>query len=1008
MLTLQTGFTYDDSEPAPVDHADIVIGYPVYEAIDDTDNGTVAMSATGQGEILFSQVLTKKTYQVNVSTDLLFGPDYGATIIKYIQSLMKASPKFSLSDLTIPFSVRYSTNTTAAPNPLDALYFFQGATLPSPSRSVVTPSATGGDTAPRSAAPTGTIDNAARSMVGQPFTVPETLRDGNLNPMFRISPGLIARLGEASSSDPYRGNHLIDSRIFCLNKSFYVEFLLKYFSDLNPGDESLLLYAISGLVDISGPGPELNNNPDAVRRRGYVAILQAFGYADRAATAKGYDEIIKYFPQFFDFPLKMPKIELLTLAGVLHINAPAGQILSMDQFSFYHLSANFTVKTGGAEDEAVQHISRYDWPISVKPDNNSLRFSFEDKYALNTITGLVDVSVTSYDNSEVFSQEFSPSSPDLQNLNIVLDLRTPPVVTGQPGTTSNLKLRGKVVPMGKNCTLKSSVIVQARVGKDDLWKTVSTGNSDKTGNFTMPYPKGKFIEAKAISSLDAASVTSVKIDKNVADTISMDFIYIIIQKSSEDGDTSKDDCGCNPTTTAGRLPSQEDLIQSDQYTQDVGGNCMNLSVPNRTLREFNYTAVVRNSDPDVANYTLTSSEFFDPTTKVTNVSYQLTNKGKITRRRIDLNNPIQWEDVSSIGANQVLYEAVTVATGHILHYKSEFRADGYSLGNLLYSLPLAPGQKKEIVIIDSSHSFRGTETQALSQSERLASDLMSERDIVDQIGGDIGERVAGSSEAETGGVSVAAGASGGGMGWGANVGVAGGYAKSSSSAQQNSGRNMSGFFSESLKQGIHQNAMSYRQQNSAIVTTTNEAQHYQAETTVVANHNHCHTITIMHYEVLRHFAVYQELVDVEECVFIPFPLTKFTMENIAKWADALSIRLLPLHANTYQNPSRFYGSGSRHPLAPAFDAVERVRTNWALVDWPNGPYSEEKIIWIQGEYTASVNIPRPNTRYDMILSMPIIQKQTSHNVAKSVFLAVVTGGLSLLAEGSNKSVRSLA
>src|SRR5690242_20751953 len=114
---------------------------------------------------------------------------------------------------------------------------------------------------------------------------------------------------------------------------------------------------------------------------------------------------------------------------------------------------------------------------------------------------------------------------------------------------------------------------------------------------------------------------------------------------------------------------------------------------------------------------------------------------KRQRKPADLDNLVVWQDDDQ---DMTLYEAVTVATGHILHYKSEFRADGYSLGNLLYSLPLAPGQKKEISIMDSSHIFRGTESQALSQTERLAADLVSERDIVDQIGGDIGERMAGS------------------------------------------------------------------------------------------------------------------------------------------------------------------------------------------------------------------------------------------------------------------------
>ena len=135
-------------------------------------------------------------------------------------------------------------------------------------------------------------------------------------------------------------------------------------------------------------------------------------------------------------------------------------------------------------------------------------------------------------------------------------------------------------------------------------------------------------------------------------------------------------------------------------------------------------------------------------------TYTLKSNGKVTRRSVDLNNPIRWEDAGEINNNENLYEVVTVSTGHILHYKSEFRADGYSLGNLLYSLPLAPGQKKEIVITDSSHRFIGTEQQRLSQSESLANDLLSEHDIVDRIAGNIGEQLAGSSTADMGGVSA--------------------------------------------------------------------------------------------------------------------------------------------------------------------------------------------------------------------------------------------------------------
>jgi hypothetical protein len=34
------------------------------------------------------------------------------------------------------------------------------------------------------------------------------------------------------------------------------------------------------------------------------------------------------------------------------------------------------------------------------------------------------------------------------------------------------------------------------------------------------------------------------------------------------------------------------------------------------------------------------------------------------RRPVDLDRPIEWQDVSEIQANITLYQAVTVATGH--------------------------------------------------------------------------------------------------------------------------------------------------------------------------------------------------------------------------------------------------------------------------------------------------------------------------------------------------------
>ena len=65
-----------------------------------------------------------------------------------------------------------------------------------------------------------------------------------------------------------------------------------------------------------------------------------------------------------------------------------------------------------------------------------------------------------------------------------------------------------------------------------------------------------------------------------------------------------------------------------------------------------------------------------------------------SRERLACDNVIDWDDEPTI------YQACTIAHGHLLRFKQEWVADGYSMGNLLYSLPLAPGQQKLISVLD--------------------------------------------------------------------------------------------------------------------------------------------------------------------------------------------------------------------------------------------------------------------------------------------------------------------
>ena len=66
----------------------------------------------------------------------------------------------------------------------------------------------------------------------------------------------------------------------------------------------------------------------------------------------------------------------------------------------------------------------------------------------------------------------------------------------------------------------------------------------------------------------------------------------------------------------------------------------------------------------------------------------------VGRFALDASHSIDWDDTPT------LHQATTIAHGHLLTFRQVWRADGYSLGDLLYSLPLAPGQKKQIAIVD--------------------------------------------------------------------------------------------------------------------------------------------------------------------------------------------------------------------------------------------------------------------------------------------------------------------
>lgn len=330
------------------------------------------------------------------------------------------------------------------------------------------------------------------------------------------------------------------------------------------------------------------------------------------------------------------------------------------------------------------------------------------------------------------------------------------------------------------------------------------------------------------------------------------------------------------------------------------------------------------------------------------------------RKELTVENSIDWDETPTI------YENTTIAHGHILHFKQKWKADGYSLGDLLYSLPLAPCQEKQIAIIDWDREERAARSEAQTVTEALVAEISHDRDISEIINSSFRENINASSTNKTSSTSGGIGGFFGSIAKKLSLGIAGGVshsgASSSSTATQNSARNLSGSTLNRLQDTIAQSASSLRSQRSTVIQTVGQTETMTVQTEVIKNNNHCHAITVEYFEVLKHYAIEMGLVDVQECLFVPLPMSLFDHQKILRWRNTLRRAV--------------YGQ----KLVRGFDAIERIANNYADSDLPTGSYADEVIEDFSGNFSISFELKRPyisvideatkTETYDLNVSFP--------------------------------------
>lgn len=251
--------------------------------------------------------------------------------------------------------------------------------------------------------------------------------------------------------------------------------------------------------------------------------------------------------------------------------------------------------------------------------------------------------------------------------------------------------------------------------------------------------------------------------------------------------------------------------------------------------------------------------------------------------------------------------------GRMLEYTTEWFPIGHSLGPIAYSLPLAPGEIVNIAVVDWSRTDEGTRDETTGVSEALEHDQLRDRSLTETVDAVLQEWQHGSTVTKAG--SAGFGLSAGPISIGATGSV--GSTSSSSSGL----RDLSTSTSQRIADSFHQATSGLRELRSTIVVQTKQSEKSNVQTRVVANYNHSHAMTIVYYEVLRHYRVVTQLARNQAAILVDFSAWRFDFKNEARvlaYRRELEMLLLdPRLASSFDALSSVVAGRSRHTASSA-------------------------------------------------------------------------------------------
>ena len=269
------------------------------------------------------------------------------------------------------------------------------------------------------------------------------------------------------------------------------------------------------------------------------------------------------------------------------------------------------------------------------------------------------------------------------------------------------------------------------------------------------------------------------------------------------------------------------------------------------------------------------------------------------KARITLNHGVDVTDFKNKLAQSPndIPQMSSLGIGYNLNMHQAWVPDGFALGNLLYSLVLAPGEEQRLIVRENKQSYviqdnaEGTDYT----EEEYESGQQDNTTAAYEYG--LSQMMHGDSHYDYYTKSTSVGFSAGFSGFGASLGLSVGHSSSkgnaNSSANQSNSHNEASRAAQDFQNSIKSasSRIASAQRVSMSLATSDETD--SVATRIIANHNHSHTMTIQYWEVSRRYRLETCVDGVDLVLFVPIKLinflngTSYMLDSNAKMNKAL-------------------------------------------------------------------------------------------------------------------------